>query len=100
METVILKNGAEEMDSVVISAWSALELLWEDSPSAISTLWNLAHGYISSASGPELKILQDRLLIDQDGKLHGSLRNIILSAFEVAEDGSALRLVNPVRKEQ
>lgn len=94
MKALKLKNGSEEAEPLVLTTMMAINRIQEDMPIALYDLVMIARdcdyqpfGQI----GPEL--IKSRLL-EQDGSMHQSIRNIVLSSFE--GEGMDLVRVNPL----
>jgi hypothetical protein len=95
-ETVLLKNGAEEVMPLVATVMLVLERLVEEQPVVFYELVMVCrdpHHTPWGQTGGELKA---RELMSPDGHIHNSIRNIVLSAVE--GDGLGMQLVNPMSK--
>lgn len=95
METVQLKNGTTELRALVNITIFTLRSLIKESPLALYELVELCkdrdHEVFSDVLGDDLKA---RSLIQSDGRVHGSIRNIVLSA--VTGDGLSMELGSPL----
>lgn len=96
METVILKNGAEEALPLVDVAMLSLRTLMAEKPIVLYELVQLCRDrkhQLFGKSGDDLHALK---LIEKHGDgvgVHDSIRNIVLSAVE--GDGLEMALGNP-----
>jgi hypothetical protein len=94
MESVFLKNGAEEPKVLVTVTMMSLEALLEDAAGAIAfyelneKCKNPAHNFFSEAIIEQLRSLS---LIDSSENVHSSVRNIVISAAEGEELSLCLR---------
>lgn len=97
MRTVRLRNGAEEAEPVVIGVLLGLDLVIERNLVAFRELVAKARddGYQVSAAGQT--VLRARGLLAAEGRLHGSIRNVILAA--VTGEGEGMVLGNPLAED-
>jgi hypothetical protein len=97
MESIFLKNGAEESRILVTVTMMSLKALLEDASGAIAfyelneKCKNPAHNFFSDAIIEQLRSLS---LIDSSENVHSSIRNIVISAAE--GEGLNLCLGSPV----
>lgn len=96
METVTLKNGAEEPQILVAGTMLSLRTLHKDHPVALYELMMLCRQPDHELFGNARNILESFGLIEPNGQPHDSTRNIVLSAME--GDGFEARLTNPTRR--
>jgi len=96
MELIRLKNGSEEADVLVYSAMGSLKVLADDQPNALYELVMKCRDNNHVFFGDTGNILKERHLIEPDGRVHDSLRNIVLSA--VVGDGLEMCLQSPLEK--
>jgi len=97
MKTVELKNGAEEAEALVTVTIGSLHHLIETNPIAFYELVQKARdkdhkiiwGNVSS-------VLKSLALLSENGAMHDSIRNIVLSAAE--GDGLDMALVSPIKE--
>ena len=93
-KTVRLKNGTEEGRQLVGALQLIMGGLFDEEPMAAYELVELckdpSHVLFGNA-GAELK---DRRLLEGDGSVHGSIRNIVLNSVE--GEGLDLKLVSPI----
>lgn len=82
MKIVRLKNNSEEAVPLVNVMMVSLRLLLEEQPVTFYELVMLARDWQHDLFGNTGDKLRERHLIQQDGRMHASLRNIILSAVE------------------
>ncbi len=102
-----LKNGAEEMMGLVVTLMRSIRKVMRANELAIHELWVLSkdktHKIFQGVDGDQVKILKVNSLIEFDsaGKPYvtGTVRNIILSAFVMPEDGE-FSIGNPIKKEE
>ena len=95
LETVILKNGAEEAKPLVIVIMMSLEDLMKKNPIAFYELTMKARDQGHQFFGRAGQVLKEFNLVSADGSLHDSIRNVVLSAVE--GDDLDMTLVNPVK---
>lgn len=95
METVVLKNGSKEVKALVVVVMMSLEELIGKDPITFYELVmfcrDQSHKFFGSTQGA-----LERLGFLQNGTVHDSVRNIVLSAVE--GDGLEMRLRNPVQQ--
>ena len=94
METVRLKNKTEEVEGLVAITMMTLGRLIEESPIVFYELVMKCRDRGHVFWGDAAKVLRDYNLIEYDGDVHQSLRNIVTSA--VVGDGLDMRLVSPL----
>jgi hypothetical protein len=94
MNMLKLKNGSEEAEPLVRVTMFSLKQLFETKPIVAYELRELcknsAHKLFGN-SGDDLKALS---LVQSDGRVHDSIRNIVLSAFD--GEGLAMCMISPV----
>lgn len=95
METVILKNGTEEVATLVALTTSILLSLLEERPLILYDLVMKCRDRDYQFFGNNEEHLKSLKLIDRDGSIHGSIRNIVLSAAK--GDGLDLIIKSPIR---
>lgn len=93
-QTVILRTGEETLTPLVTAAMSSLKSLMERQPIALYELVMLARDPQHKLFGNSGSILRQLNLIEADGRIHDSMRTIILAATE--GDGLDLKLVSPL----
>ena len=89
-----LKNGAEEVKPLVAVTVMALERVLEDRPFAFYDLVRKVRDSRHEIFAPSMEYLTKRGLLEPNGSVHDSVRNIVLSA--VTGEGFDLILGNPV----
>lgn len=94
METVILKNNTKEPKVLVSTTMITLENLVNTNPIATYELVELCKDASHKAFGNAGKILEDFSLVN-NGQVHESIKNIVLSAFE--GDGLDMHLTFPIK---
>ena len=82
METVTLKNGTEEVTVLVALTMKRLKELFSEYPAAFYELTMKCRDNQHTLWGNAAEILKDYQLIEPNGSIHGSTRNIVLSAVE------------------
>jgi hypothetical protein len=94
VKTVVLKNGAEEVESLVVVCMISLRTLSREAP---LTLYDLAAKCRDSeyeTFGNAEEELKQLGLMEDGGRIHDSIRNIVLSAIE--GDGLDMHLTSPI----
>jgi hypothetical protein len=94
MQTIKLKNGAEEADMLVRVTTAILASLMEENPILFYELVMKARDSRHECFGKTGEELRKREFIDQNGRMHDSLRNVIVSA--VSGDGLEMTLGSPI----
>lgn len=94
LKAVVLKNGAEEVEPLVAVVMMSLRTLLRENPIAFFELVQLCKDRNHKPFGTTGTILEQTSLI-QNGVLHDSVRNIVLSAVE--GEGLEMRLTSPVK---
>lgn len=97
IEAVWLKNGTEEVKALVILTTGILQDLMQENPIVLYELTMICRDLKHVLFGDTSKELQKLSLLQSDGRVHDSVRNIVLSA--VVDDGLDMHLVNPIDKE-
>jgi hypothetical protein len=100
MEMVKLKNGTEEAKHLVTTVMMSINGLAKQGLPGMLAVYDLAEvckgkGY--RPFGDNMKKLQGLALLDQSGKPHDSIRNIVLSA--VQGEGLDMTIGSPVAKD-
>lgn len=94
MQISKLKNGAEEMRVLVGATMLSLKSLLADDPMAFYDLVELCKDPDYTVFGDNIDVLKAVALVGNDGKIHGSIKNIIVSA--VTGEGLDMVLGSPV----
>lgn len=95
MKVAKLKNGSEEVASLVTVTMMALDGLMKGNPMVLYELNEICKNSKHEIFGNRIEpILRDLKLMDENGKIHTSIKNIVLSA--IAGEGLGLVLVNPI----
>ncbi len=89
-----LRNGTEEHKGLVTALMMSLGELLKSKPIAFYELVSLARSPGHELWGNTREVLSGLMLVDQQGNVHDSCRNIILSATE--GDGLELTLRSPI----
>lgn len=93
-ETVLLRNGTEEGEIMVKSALFSLDQLAKAHFVALYELAALCRDPKHTLWGDTSDILQRLSLVMPDGRVHESIRNVVLSA--VTGEGADMALRNPI----
>jgi hypothetical protein len=93
LAAVRLRNGSDESGPLVLTAMASLSGLMQSNPIALYELVMKARDPQHAMFGRTAQEAIDRSLLQPDGSMHDSLRNIILSAAD--GDGLYLRLIDP-----
>jgi len=95
-KVVRLKNGTEEFKPLVCGTMLTLHSLLKEQPVAFYELVmkcrDIGHSFFGNAG----EHLRSAGLVDENGEIHDSTKNIVLSAIQ--GEGFGLYLVNPVRE--
>ncbi len=98
MQMVALNNGSSEPQPIVVAAYMSLSGLWEEGIAGMCAVIDL----VSRCNNPRHPIdrqseekLRSLALIEPDGKIHGSIKNVVLSAAKGT--GLDMTLVSPVK---
>lgn len=94
MECVTLKNGQEEARPLVVATMMALRSLMAEEPIVLYELVMKCRDRDHRFFGNTGERLQELALAQPDGSIHGSIRNIVLSA--TSGEGLDLVLHSPV----
>lgn len=97
MTLIKLKNGQQEEDGMVASVMMALRSLLEDHPIAFYELVTKCRDSRYKPFGKSPEVLKATGLLDATGNVHGSIKNIVLSA--VTGEGFEMALGSPVDHE-
>ena len=86
MKTVTLRNGSQEADVLVNSTFMVLKHMFESGiPGMLlaSDLLQICAGCPDyEPSTTAIEELKERSLLQQDGRPHTSIKNVVLSSFE------------------
>lgn len=96
MKVVTLKNGTTEAKALVNATMLVLRDLAESDPLLLYELTMLCRDSSHQLWGSAGAKLKDRKLIEADGRVHQSIRNIVLSA--VTGDGFDMCLTSPLEE--
>lgn len=94
MEIVRLKNGAEEPAILVMSTRHSLERIFETEPIAFFELVSLCRDRSHELFGNTGEKLAAFGLVDSNGRVHDSVRSIVLASVE--GDDWEMQLVSPL----
>lgn len=94
MNTIKLKNGSEEVEALVATTMMALRGLFDEKPMVVYELAMLARDRNHKPFGGMTADIETVGLV-QEGQMHGSIRNIVLSAVE--GEGLEITLGDPRR---
>ncbi|OGG60659.1 hypothetical protein A2765_03745 [Candidatus Kaiserbacteria bacterium RIFCSPHIGHO2_01_FULL_56_24] len=84
MEMLALNNGSSEPKTAVIATMMSLKGLWDKGiPGicAVSDLYERCQNPKHSIANDELKALKDLALIQPNGRVHDTTKNVVLSAI-------------------
>lgn len=95
--TVILKNGATEAEPLVNTIMYALKCLFDEKPVAFLELVTKCRDGSHQWFGSAEQICKDYTLIPSDGRIHDSIKNIVLSAIE--GEGLGMVLGSPLKSQ-
>lgn len=93
MELAILRNGSEVPKPAVITCLIALRNLMANNPIAFFELVEKARNPHHRLFGNSGEVLRSLALIERDGDLHNTTRDVVLSA--ISGEGLAMRLGDP-----
>lgn len=94
MEMMKLKNGTEEAKPVVAITQMSIREVWQDNPLAIYDLHSKCQDPDYEFFGDNGEILKRLNLVQSDGRIHQSIKNVVLSMVE--GEGMDMTLVSPV----
>jgi hypothetical protein len=106
MKTVTLRTGAEEPDATVKVVYSSLRAMMDPNPEhntrpgdflALFDLASKCRNRDYQFFGNNEALLVERGLVQPGGRIHDSVRNVVLASVE--GEGMEMRLVNPVTGE-
>jgi hypothetical protein len=95
MSTVTLKNGSEEVQPLVTATMLSLRSLVQDKPIVFYELVMKCRDRNHRFFGSSGQTLTDLGLVEADGGIHESIRNIVLSATE--GEGLEMTLGSPIK---
>jgi hypothetical protein len=90
-----LKNGTKEADVLITATMTSLYQLWKKKPIVMYELHQKCldnNHKLFGNSGADLRALS---LVQDDDSVHGSIRNVVLSAM--TGEGLSLTLVSPIK---
>jgi hypothetical protein len=90
-----LKNGAVEADVLVTATMVSLYQLWKKKPIVMYELHQKCLNNDHKLFGNAGADLRDLNLINDDDSVHGSIKNIVLSAM--TGEGLSLTMVSPIK---
>jgi hypothetical protein len=82
MKIVALKNGTQEPEVLVVTTMMNLDLLMESDPLAVYEMTMLCRDENHRLWGGYASTLARFGLLQPDGKVHSSIKNIVLSAVQ------------------
>ena len=91
---VMLRNGTQERVQLVGIIEFQVDTLLRTDPTAVLELVEKARDPDYKPSDPSVAVLTRRNILDEDGKLHGSVSNIIQSM--AVGEGMDMQFVSPV----
>ncbi len=100
MEEVLLKNGTKEAKVLVNVVMHSVSTLLDSGVSGLTSLYDLVQICRNNPNyqkfGDNEEMLKKLSLLQDDGKPHNSIRNIILSS--VSGDGIDMAFESPIMK--
>ncbi len=99
MQKMLLRNGSEELKPAVQAIMMTLNNLWESGlPGmlAVCDLREIALGKSIPVSADTIQRLQDSKLLEPNGQIHQTVRNIVVSACE--GEGGHMTLSSPLAR--
>ena len=93
-----LNNGSTEPQPVVVSTYMSLTTLWKEGLGgmcAVLELVDQCKDPRKSIGSHSLKKLKGLALVQPDGRIHQTIKNVVLSA--ASGEGSEMTLVSPVK---
>lgn len=75
--TIILRNGAEEAESLVVATRLALRTLFEKNPIVAYEAVMVARDPLHTPCGNTGDVMKAAAFLQPDGRMHNSIRNII-----------------------
>jgi len=100
IETVKLKNGTEEAKPLVVATMLSIKTLMKKQPIAFYDLVLKCRDNSYKPFGINGQVLQDLALLQPDGSVHGSIKNIVLSGAVDMPGGVDIGWGNPVAPDQ
>jgi hypothetical protein len=101
METVTLNNGAVEAKIAVQVVMMTLKGLSDEGLEGILAIYDLAKMSEPKSTykpfGANGEKLQRLALINEQGEVHDTVRNVVLSAVKMDPSGLDFSLVNPIK---
>lgn len=95
-ETVLLQNGNTEAKGLVAIVMLTLRKMMQEKPIVLYELVMLCRDRDHTLWGQTGTELMDYDLVQRDGTVHSSIRNIVLSGTE--GDGLELSIKNPIQQ--
>lgn len=96
MKAVTLKNGSEEANVLVTVTMMSLRRLMKEKPIIFYELVMKCRDSNHQFFGKDCQDLERLNLVQPDGRVHDSIRNIVLSA--AIGDGLEMRLGSPIKE--
>jgi len=93
-----LKNGIEEAESLITIVMMSLQKLFNENPMAVYELVMKCRDNNHQYFGNMVEELKTLALVQSDGSVHNSIRNIVLSA--VKGEGLKMVLGSPILEEK
>jgi hypothetical protein len=85
LDLIKLKNGAEEPKVVVAAVTISLNSIWDSGLKGVLAVYDLsqiARGKGEGVSPKTIEFLQGYNLVEQNGRLHETIKNVVLSAVD------------------
>lgn len=100
MREILLKNGGKEVDTLVGQVMMSLRGLFDNGVAGALAVYDL-HEKCKNPDyeifGPNIEPLENLHLIDSNGTIHNSIKNVVLSAVE--GEGMEMALGSPVAED-
>jgi hypothetical protein len=94
MEMILLKNGFKEPDKLVKVITLSLQSLMRDLPIVFLDFVEFCQDSQCQIDKKKKEVLKKRGLLEDNGAIHDSIKNIVLSS--VKGEGMDMRLTNPI----
>ena len=95
MKVIKLKNGSEEALTLVTTISLSIRELLNNKPMALYDMVMKCRDDSYSIFGNNTNTLKNLALLGEDGKVHNSIKNIVLSSIE--GEGLDMKFVYPIK---
>jgi len=96
LDLVELRTGAKVFEATLVAITVSLEDLLRANFTAFYELVEIARNPNHKPFGNAVTVLHERGLLDEDGQMHDTIRDVVLASAE--GEGTRLCLVNPVAR--